>query len=319
MKCNTCGEVFNYVKGTTRCPTCGGDIDLTQIPNLTSLQNELDETVEKYQRGGSREEILDIINKQSDYIDYPNFDIIWNKFIKDTVKAAIHREDTKLQNEIKKHAEKIEGQNGKLFGDILKDHPELGVIDDWRKLISKSGNDELELNELVRAMIECIHKNNSIRHASDMFDIFSSGDEDFSEAGKKFVKALLTNKDISNSMFTIAEFEKNDTKTNEFAKKLRKYCEDNGLDFEFNNSALWKSCNEAYTRRKKKEKRKTMIISTVIVAVIVIVAVCIAMNLSSSGTSGSIRLSLGKAIDTAFGEGVLSTSLKGASFNQILI
>ena len=274
-KCKKCGGEFVTNGKMTKCQFC----DLTLAPEndasgtfkkqldaLSRIENIFKET-------GDATELKSLLSDWKNYSTMPGFSSVWRKLIIGCTGVADKNKDKDLQSILKNHAREFDAQTqgSDLFITLLKSFPKLGTLNDWEDLIQRTHGDETQFAVICDSIIYCIIKGKSKSFAVEVFNLFDSKKDEWVDAGRKYVRALLSNEDISRDIFPVSAF---NGATRKFASKLKSYCNkylngDHSIALE--QTKVW----ENYAEAEKKRKKRNMVITSITCGVVVCVALAV--------------------------------------------
>ncbi len=234
--CRKCGATFDLTSETKECEFCGAPIEEKndesgnlQAVNATKAKKveEYNQIVELYKQNGSAKDIRKEVQAYDNYSDkdIPNFKKIWRDFIILAAGASEDRNDKELQTFLKNHAREYDNNTpgSSLFLSILQAYPKVGTNNDWDALIQDTYLDSARFSGLCENIVNYIIKAKDKAFAIEIFNSLASKEEKGVEAGRLYIRLLLTTEDVANNVFTVSSF---NGKTKKFILAIRKYCTD---------------------------------------------------------------------------------------------
>ena len=306
-ECKKCGEQFEIDDKIKKCPCCGLPIDLVNDASgtlkrakelLLQKESDLKTLVSVYAQTENSNSLRTAVQAWDNYIELPDFNRVWRDFIIQAAGEAVTKKDKPLQTFLKNHAKdfdsKREGSN--LYLSLLQAYPKLGTNNDWDDLILKTHGDETQFSILCESIIHYIVKAEDKAFAIDIFKLIKAKDE-WCDAGRIYIRALLSNEDIAAKVFTPKAF---DRKTGKFADELKVYCKrylEKGHGITVEQTKVWQN----YILACKARKRRALI--TVATTAFVLVAAVVGITVfRNSINKDSIQLDVDKVIEAVYGE-----------------
>lgn len=306
-KCKRCGEQFAIDEHTKVCPHCnlpisiendiGGAMKRAQVRKVQT-EADLKQLVTNYENSGDPKELKTVLSAWDTYTDLPDFNRVWRSFIILSAGAAVSRKDGELQAVLKNHARDFDSRRtgSDLFLSLLKTHPKLGTTSDWEELIKRTHGDQTQFAVICDSIIHCIHQEKDKAFAIEIFNIFYSKKDAWADAGRTYIRALLSSDRIASEVFPTPAFRGT---TRKFAANLKSYCKHHlgGHGMPLEETKVWKNFLDAEKARKK---RNTLIVSCVS-GLLIAAALSVLLFLNAIRTD-SIAFSVEKVIEVTYGD-----------------
>ena len=307
-KCKQCGEQFAVDENTKACPFCGlpisvendagGDVKRA-VERKVQTAADLRALVAAYGESGDSKDVKTLVSAWDEYTDLPDFNRVWRNFIINAAGAAVARKDKELQPVLKNHAIDFDSrrEDSDLFLSLLKTYPKLGTINDWEDLIQRTHGDQTQFAVICDSIVYCIIKGKSKSFAVEIFNLFFSKKEEWVEAGRKYIRALLSSDEIAVDVFPASAF---NGATRKFAVNLKTYCKkylDGDHSIALEHTKVW----ENYIAAEKARKKRKVIIASVTLAVLIAIAIGVVVFLNATNTD-TISFTVDKVIEVTYGD-----------------
>ena len=301
-KCKKCGAEFVLTNDIKVCKFCHEPIDFKAVnEKATQLTEDYIKVADDYRNSSNSTKIRRLIQNYKDSPDreLPNFDSVWRSFVMEVTGAAEEKNDVDLQTFIKNHAKQYDSEyNSDLFISILQAYPKVGNTSDWDDIINETYNNNAKFTGLCEHLIHYIIKTKARAFAIDIFYKLSAKEEKGVEAGKTYIRNLISSEEISNQVFTVSAFNRGRTKS--FIKDVQKYCnkylkKDNTVIIE--ETQVWNN----YVSAIKKQKKRNIII--VIITVLVLAAAGLTAYLILHAINkNTIQFKIDKVVEAYYGD-----------------
>lgn len=300
-KCKKCGTELVLDGKMQVCECCSLAISAENdtTGNLKKALDQISTISREYDVDGASKNVMTIISSWDKYSVLPDFNNVWRELIIGVTGSAVAKKDKELMPVLKNHARDFDSQRegSSLLLTLLKTYPKLGTINDWEDIIQQTYGDESKFAVICDSIIYCILKGKSKSFAIEIFNLFAAKGSDWIDAGRKYIRALLSSEEIASEVFPVSSFNASCCK---FAVNLRNYCKkylegDHKIAIE--ETKVW----ENYTVAVKARKKRNIIIASSICAVIVCIAIGVAIFLGSVNRS-TIEFKVDKVIEVTFGQ-----------------
>ena len=300
--CKKCGSVFDLTKEITKCPFCGEELDLSDIYKAKEIKtDEYIKLVDEYRKNNNSTKLKRIIQNYKDIPErkLPNFDNVWRSFVIEAAGASEEKKDSELQTFIKNHAREYDSEyNSDLFISVLQAYPKVGTTSDWDEVINLTFDNNAKFSGLCEHLINYIIKNKAKAFAIDIFNSLSLKEEKGIEAGRTYIRTLISSEEIAKDVFTVSAF--NSGRCKNFIKEIQKYInkylkKDNNVIIE--ETDVWNN----YIAALKKQKKRNIIItfSTIFVLAIAGLVTFLYLNAVNKDT---VAFEIDKVIETYYGD-----------------
>ena len=300
-KCKKCGAEYAIEEKTKVCPYCGLDICDENNANkgAKNIQEHLRRIEIDYEETGDSADVKTAISEWNSYKSSPDFNHVWSTFIVRTTGLAVAKKDKELLPVLKNHARDFDSQRTEsdLFLTLLKTHPKLGTINDWEELIQRTHGDQTKFGILCDSIIYCIIKLKSKSFAVEIFNLFFSKKDEWADAGRKYIRALLSSDEIASDVFPVSAF---NGATSKFALNLKSYCRkylDGDHSLALEQTKVW----ENYLTSLKLRKKRNIIITSIVAGAAAVITIAVLIFLSSINKS-TIEFTVDKVIEVTYGE-----------------
>ena len=314
VKCPHCGEQFQIDENARdrRCPVCGQTVTAEQ--NATDedvrrhfrtkkeeIEKECRRALEQYEQSGSVKGIHTLIENYVSYRSVPWFYDLWSRFILDVAGVCVQKKDSELQTYLKNHAKKYDAENtktaGGLYLSVLQSYPNVGTNNDWDDLIRRTQGDQTKFTVLSENIINYIVRSKDKAFAMDIFYLLAAKEEEWSEAGRIYLRILLSSDDVAAQVFPRSAF---NGRTKKFVLNVRAYCRkylSEGNKITLEETKVWQN----YSAACKFQKRRNIGIAAAVLAVLIGVSAGVYFYLNAPA-AGSVEFDVDRVIETTYGE-----------------
>lgn len=290
-KCKKCGEQFSVDEHTKECPHCGtpiceendasGSIKAAH-DNKIKKEADLKALVAEYGKTGASKDINTTVQAWDELTTLPDFNRVWRDFVINAAGAAVARKDKDLQLFLKNHARDFDSKRAgsSLYLSLLQAYPKVGTNNDWDELIRSTQGDQTQFAVLCDSIISYIVKANDKAFAIDIFNLIKAKGTEWADAGRVYIRALLSNDEIASKVLTVQAFS---VSVARFAEELRTYCKKylREQSIAVEQTKVW----ENHLAAAKARKKRATFIAVATLAVIVVAAVAVLVVLNSVNVS----------------------------------
>ena len=327
-----CGQTFEIDESTVACDFCQGKISLENDlsgnyrrakERCIEHSKEFKHIVESYEKSGSAKEIRITVSAFHDYRQIFGIGPYWRAFIINAADAAVSKRDYELQEVLKNHAKTYDAnvENGNLYYNLLAAQPRIGDINDWEHMILDTHGDHEEFSKLCNSILRYIAKAKDKAFAIDIFRIIQAksrmkvSDTESKTKRKElkmqrkkwidieeyYIRALLSNDDIADEVFTAKVFFKNRS-ARKFMTQIKTFCKQcladkNSISIEAT------KVGSNYADACKKIKARATAITAAVLAVIAALLIAAFFYLSSPNKD-TVRFTVDQIIELTYGEEV---------------
>lgn len=312
LKCPKCGQeiAIDEESRTPFCPQCGLLIDLERdAPEKMRERRErreafkvsLSNALTPYREQGDPKELRTIIQSREHYREIPGFSELWKDFFLKAAGISVDRKDKEIQSYLKSQAiyfdRDCNQQREGLYVALLQAYPKLGSGTDWEDLIAKTHGDDELFKAISESLICYIVKEQDKAFAMDLFGWLSVREEEWSDAGRIYLRALLSDDEVAQQVFPVSAF---NARTMRFARRLRTYCNkylDKGSRITVEETDVWKNYTEACRIRKRRQ-----IIAMSCCCAFLLVAALGGFFFLNAIDRKTIQIDVARVIETTYGE-----------------
>ncbi len=316
VKCPKCGEQFEIDENERgrRCPVCGQEV--TAEKNATDAQvrerlrarkdeiaGECARALEEYEKTGSVKGIHTLAENYAAYRSVPWFYETWSRFILDMTGASAQKKDKELQTYLKNYAKKYDAENpqsgGGLYLSVLQSYPNVGTNNDWDDLIRRTHGDETKFTVLSENIINYIVRSKDKAFAMDIFYRIAAQEKEWSDAGRIYLRVLLSSDEVAAQVFPRSAF---NGRTRKFVLAVRAYCKkylSEGNKITLEETKVWQN----YSAACKFRKRRNIGVTAAALAVLIGAGAGVYFYLNAPAPQ-SVEFHVDRVIETTYGEGL---------------
>lgn len=309
IKCPKCGSgqfEFKSPKDRFTCSVCNEIITAKILPEFLDdfkdrkdeLKKILENVLKEYEEKDDGKNLCSEVGNYVQYLDEPDFAVLWRSFIMNAVALAVKKKDENIQTLLKHHAQDFDKNYQSttgLFTTILRTYHNIGTNNDWEYLINQTGGDNDKFTALSEIIIHYIVNNQDRAFAIDIFEMLArrANDKNWVDEGRIYIRALFSNAQVADKVFPRSAF---NGRTRKFFKEASAYCK------KYHNVSVEEmKVGENYLSACKVRKRRTLIAVSGTMAVLAASGIGVFFYLNAVNSS-TVSFDIDKVIQTTYGE-----------------
>ncbi len=319
VKCPHCGETdipFSKLEGQVKCSLCGKIVNIKDaniklyeklVADKDAAKAELVKIEDDYRTSGNTKDVLAHATNSPLKEKMCNDDFIelWSDFILRIAGIADERgakKDRDLQYRLRTAVVKFSDENPergqRLYADLVSAYPYLGNDADWNDMIQQTRGNRKSFISLRDNIIDYIIRTKDKVFAMDKFYLFYAKKDEWAEMGEMYLRGLLSNEEIAESVFGVNSFT---PKTKKFMRNVQSYCNkylssgENTLTL--TETKVWGN----YVRARKRQRKRGIIIVSSVLAVALAVGVSM-FAFFNSVDRDSVEFNIEKVIEVTYGD-----------------